>query len=51
MDVILLEANKAINKCVENTGLTREQVLLYVSGKLDRHKLLLYYCRILSPKE
>jgi len=40
----LLEANKAIDECVMKTGLTREQVLLYVSGKVDRYKLLMSWC-------
>ena len=40
----LLEANKAIDECVMKTGLTQEQVLLYVSGKLDRYKLLMSWC-------
>jgi len=40
----LLEANKAIDECVMKTGLTREQVLLYVSGKVDRYKLLMCWC-------
>jgi hypothetical protein len=40
----LLEANKAIDECVMKTGLTREQVLLYVSGKVDRYKLLISWC-------
>jgi hypothetical protein len=40
----LLEANKAIDECVMKTGLTRELVLLYVSGKVDRYKLLMSFC-------
>jgi hypothetical protein len=40
----LMEVNKAIDDCVMKTGLTREQVLLYVSGKVDRHKLLMSWC-------
>lgn len=40
----LLEANKAIDECVTKTGLTREQVILYVSGKVDRYKLLMSWC-------
>jgi hypothetical protein len=40
----LLEANKAIDECVMKTGLTREQVLLYVGGKVDRYKLLMSWC-------
>ena len=40
----LLEANKAIDDCVMKTGLTREQVMLYVSGKVDRYKLLMTWC-------
>lgn len=40
----LLEANKAIDECVMKTGLTREQVILYVSGKVDRYKLLMTWC-------
>ena len=39
-----LEANKAIDECVMKTGLTREQVILYVSGKVDRYKLLMSWC-------
>ena len=37
----LLEANKVIDECVMKTGLTREQVILYVSGNVDRYKLLM----------
>lgn len=40
----LLEANKAIDECVIKTGLTREQVILYVSGKVNRYKLLMSWC-------
>ena len=44
LNSILLEANKAIDECVMKTGLTREQVILYVSGKVDRYKLLMFWC-------
>lgn len=44
LNSILLEANKAIDECVMETRLTREQVILYVSGKVDRYKLLMSWC-------
>jgi hypothetical protein len=41
---VLLEAMGEINECREKTGLTTEQILLYLSGKVDKQEFLLYFC-------